>query len=247
MNDAPAARAAGAAPADAVPGDAVQAATVPAATALADTVLADRARATRIQAEFEAGYAALAGIGPAVSVFGSARTPAGSPLYEEATRVGRALAEDGLAVVTGGGPGIMAAANRGAREAGGVSVGLGIELPHESGLNEYVTRGHMFRYFFVRKTMFFHHSGGLVVFPGGFGTLDELFETLNLATTRKVPSMPVVLFGRDHWQGLLDWLGRDVVDTGLVDPAALELMTVTDDIDRMLATLAPGADAAGDR
>jgi uncharacterized protein (TIGR00730 family) len=200
----------------------------------------DRARAQRIQAEFEAAYAALAGMPRAVSVFGSARTPSDHPDYEAARRCGAELASAGLAVVTGGGPGVMEAANRGAAEAGGMSVGLGIELPYETGLNPYVTCGYTFRYFFVRKTMFFHHSHGLVVFPGGFGTLDELFETLNLVTTGKVDPMPVVLVGRDFWSGLLDWVSVHIEQTGMVDPASLDLVTVTDDVGTVMRTVSAG-------
>jgi len=172
-----------------------------------DWVHTDPWRVLRIQAEFIEGFGTLAELGPAVSVFGSARTEPGSPMYVAAEEIGARLAKAGLATITGGGPGIMAAANKGAAQAGGVSVGLGIELPFESGLNPYVNLGINFRYFFARKTMFVKYSQGFVVMPGGFGTFDELFEALTLVQTRKVTSFPVVLFGSRYWQGLLDWIG----------------------------------------
>ena len=163
-------------------------------------------RVLRIQSEFVEGFGALAELGRAVSVFGSARTPRDSPEYALAMDVGRRLAEAGYAVITGGGPGSMEAANNGACEAGGVSVGLGIELPFEQGMNEWVDIGVDFRYFFARKTMFVKYAQGFVVLPGGFGTFDELFEALVLVQTRKVTSFPVVLLGTAYWAGLVDWL-----------------------------------------
>jgi len=185
-------------------------------------------RVMRIQSEFVEGFGALAEVGPAVSVFGSARTPADAPAYRVATEVGRRLVEAGYAVITGGGPGIMEAANRGAKEAGGVSIGLGIELPFEQGMNDWVDLGVNFRYFFARKTMFVKYSEGFVVLPGGFGTLDELFEALTLVQTHKVIEFPIVLVGRDHWQGLLDWINGPVVDAGLISPIDRELIQVVD-------------------
>jgi len=185
-------------------------------------------RVMRIQSEFVEGFGALAEVGPAVSVFGSARTPAGSPVYEIATDVARLLVEAGYAVITGGGPGIMEAANRGAKDAGGVSIGLGIELPFEQGMNDWVDLGVNFRYFFARKTMFVKYSEGFIVLPGGFGTLDELFEALTLVQTHKVVEFPIVLVGRDHWQGLLDWIAGPLVEQGLISPADLELIQVVD-------------------
>ena len=164
-----------------------------------DWVHTDPWRVLRIQAEFIDGFETLAELGPAVSVFGSARTPRDHPMYAAAERLGGKLARAGLAVITGGGPGIMEAANKGAAEAGGVSVGLGIELPFESGLNPYVNLGINFRYFFARKTMFVKYAQGFVVLPGGFGTLDELFEALTLVQTQKVTSFPVVLFDSGYW------------------------------------------------
>ena len=158
-------------------------------------------RVMRIQAEFVEGFGALADLGPAVSVFGSARTAPGSPEYEMGVDIGRQLVEAGYAVITGGGPGVMEAANFGAHHAGGVSVGLGIELPHEQGMNKWVDLGVNFRYFFVRKTMFVKYALGFIVLPGGFGTLDELFEAITLVQTHKVRSFPIVLVGSDFWGG----------------------------------------------
>jgi uncharacterized protein (TIGR00730 family) len=192
----------------------------------------------RIQSEFVEGFGTLAEIGPAISVFGSARTAPDSWEYAAGVRIGRALVEAGWAVITGGGPGAMEAANRGAHDAGGTSVGLGIELPFEQGLNEYVDLGLNFRYFFVRKTMFVKYSQGFVVLPGGFGTLDELFEALTLVQTRKVTRFPVVLFGSAYWSGLLDWLRHAVVAEGKASRADLELIHVTDDVDEVMKILA---------
>ncbi|ASR53865.1 TIGR00730 family Rossman fold protein [Cellulomonas sp. CW35] len=185
-------------------------------------------RVMRIQSEFVEGFGALAEVGPAVSVFGSARTRPGSPEYVVATEVARRLVEAGYAVITGGGPGIMEAANRGAKEAGGVSIGLGIELPFEQGMNDWVDLGVNFRYFFARKTMFVKYSEGFIVLPGGFGTLDELFEALTLVQTHKVIEFPIVLVGRAHWQGLLDWITGPVVAAGLISPVDRELIQVVD-------------------
>jgi uncharacterized protein (TIGR00730 family) len=198
-------------------------------------------RVLRIQAEFVEGFGTMSELGPAICVFGSARTKPEDPAYATAELIGRRLAESGRAVITGGGPGIMEAANRGAAAAGGVSVGLGIELPMESGLNPYVNLGINFRYFFVRKTMFVKYAQGFVVMPGGFGTLDELFESLTLVQTRKVTSFPVVLFGRDYWQGLLDWLAGAALAAGTISPGDLDLLHLTDDVDEAVA-LALGDD-----
>ncbi|WP_375423278.1 TIGR00730 family Rossman fold protein [uncultured Friedmanniella sp.] len=191
-------------------------------------------RVLRIQAEFVEGFGTMSELGPAISVFGSARTKPDDPFYAAAELIGRRLAEAGRAVITGGGPGIMEAANRGASGAGGVSVGLGIELPMESGLNPYVNLGINFRYFFVRKTMFVKYAQGFVVMPGGFGTLDELFESLTLVQTRKVTSFPVVLFGRAYWQGLLDWLSGSALSEGTISPRDLDLVHLTDDVDEAI-------------
>jgi uncharacterized protein (TIGR00730 family) len=197
-------------------------------------------RVLRIQAEFVEGFGTMSELGPAVSVFGSARTKPDDPSYATAELIGRRLAEAGRAVITGGGPGIMEAANRGAAAAGGVSVGLGIELPMESGLNPYVNLGINFRYFFVRKTMFVKYAQGFVVMPGGFGTLDELFESLTLVQTRKVTSFPVVLFGRAYWQGLLDWLGGAALGQGTISAADLDLVHLTDDADEAISLVLGG-------
>jgi uncharacterized protein (TIGR00730 family) len=197
----------------------------------ADWVHADPWRVMRIQSEFIEGFGSLAGLGAAISVFGSARTPADDPVYQTAVRLGSALVGAGYSVITGGGPGIMEAANKGATEAGGVSVGLGIELPFEQGLNPYVDLGINFRYFFVRKTMFVKYAQGFVVFPGGFGTLDELFEALTLVQTGKVTRFPIVLMGAEYWRGLLVWLQDTVAAEKKIAAVDLDLLTVTDDVD----------------
>lgn len=188
-------------------------------------------RVLRIQAEFVDGFGALAELGPAVTCFGSARTPRTDPTYRAARHVGRKLAEAGVAVITGGGGGIMEAVNMGAAKAGGKSVGLGIELPHEQGINKWVNLGMTFRYFFVRKTMFVKYSQGAIIFPGGFGTLDEAFELLTLVQTHKVTTTPVVLFGSEYWSGLMGWLEGTVMDAGNISPLDPELVVVTDDED----------------
>ena len=195
----------------------------------AEWVHADPWRVMRIQSEFVEGFGALAEVGPAVSVFGSARTRRDDPAYALGRDVGRGLVEAGYAVITGGGPGIMEAANRGASEAGGLSVGLGIELPHEQGMNPWVDLGVNFRYFFARKTMFVKYSQGFVVLPGGFGTFDELFESLTLVQTQKITEFPIVLVGSDYWRGLLDWLAGPVLDHGMISEHDLHLVHVVDD------------------
>ncbi len=188
-------------------------------------------RVLRIQAEFVEGFGALAELGPAISVFGSARTKPENPSYAVAEEAGRKLAEAGFAVITGGGPGVMEAANKGASEAGGVSVGLGIELPFESGLNPWVDVGINFRYFFARKTMFVKYAQGFVVLPGGLGTFDELFEALTLVQTQKVTSFPVALLGVDYWQGMLSWLRDTVLADGKIAESDLDMLVLTDDVD----------------
>ena len=194
-----------------------------------DWVHSDPWRVLRIQAEFVEGFGALAELGPAVSVFGSARVHADEPEYALGKEVCRLLVEAGYAVITGGGPGAMEAANRGACEAGGVSVGLGIELPFEQGMNEWVDVGVDFRYFFARKTMLVKYAQGFIVLPGGFGTFDELFEALVLVQTKKVTSFPVVLLGHAYWDGLVDWLRSTVLPGGKVNARDLDLFSVTDD------------------
>jgi uncharacterized protein (TIGR00730 family) len=198
--------------------------------ARADWKQKDAWRSLRILSEFVEGFDTLADLPPAVSVFGSARSEPGSDECETAERLGAALAEAGYAVITGGGPGVMEAANKGAREAGGLSVGLGIELPYEQGMNPWIDMGIDFRYFFVRKTMFVKYAQAFCVLPGGFGTLDELFEALTLVQTGKVTRFPVVLIGRAYWQGLIDWLSTAVQPQGKIGPGDLELLLVTDDV-----------------
>jgi uncharacterized protein (TIGR00730 family) len=188
----------------------------------------------RIQAEFVEGFGLLAELGPAVSVFGSARTARGSFEYETAERIASGLAQAGYAVITGGGPGIMEAANKGASEAGGVSVGLGIELPREMGLNDYVDVGLEFRYFFVRKTCFIKYSQAFVVLPGGFGTMDELFEALTLVATGKITKFPIVLVGREYWAGLLSWLKDTMLARANIGPDELALLSLADKPDEVV-------------
>jgi uncharacterized protein (TIGR00730 family) len=194
-----------------------------------DWVHTDPWRVLRIQAEFVEGFGLLSELGPAVTVFGSARTPTGSPDYERAQQIGAGLAEAGYAVITGGGPGIMEAANKGAVSAGGVSVGLGIELPQEQGLNEYVDIGLEFRYFFVRKTVFIKYSQAFVVLPGGFGTLDELFEALTLVQTGKITKFPIVLVNREYWSGLISWLHETLLAEGKISAADPDLFRIAAD------------------
>ena len=202
-----------------------------------DWLHTDPWRVLRIQSEFVEGFGELAELGPAVSVFGSARTKVDDPAYAQAEAIGGALAGAGFAVVTGGGPGVMEAANKGACEAGGVSVGLGIELPFESGLNDYVDIGLNFRYFFIRKTMFVKYSQGFVVLPGGFGTFDELFEALTLVQTQKVTSFPIVLVGTSYWSGLLDWIQQTVLAAGNVSARDVEMFRLTDDVEEAVAIM----------
>ncbi|GGM92501.1 cytokinin riboside 5'-monophosphate phosphoribohydrolase [Terrabacter tumescens] len=194
-----------------------------------DWLHADPWRVMRIQSEFVEGFGTLSELGPAVAVFGSARMGADHPAYAMGVEVGRLLAEAGYAVITGGGPGAMEAANKGAFHADGTSVGLGIELPFETGLNEYVDLGINFRYFFARKVMFLKYSRGFIVLPGGFGTLDELFEAVTLAQTQKVTEFPVVLMGVSYWQGLIDWMRDTVLAAGMISSADLDRIILTDD------------------
>jgi uncharacterized protein (TIGR00730 family) len=196
-----------------------------------DTQQADPAGAAEgIAQEFHDGFAVVAKIDrPAVSIFGSARVREGHPAYESARVVGRSFAERGWAVVTGGGPGVMEGANRGAREGGGLSVGFNIELPHEQGPNPYLDLQHTFEHFYARKVCFVKPAEGFVIFPGGFGTLDELFEALTLIQTGKVSSFPVVLFDSDYWAELLDWLRDELLAAGMISPANVDLLHVTDD------------------
>ena len=195
----------------------------------ADWVHTDPWRVMRIQAEFVEGFGLLAELGIAVSIFGSARAPRASPEYERAERIAGGLAKAGYAIITGGGPGIMEAANKGAAGAGGVSVGLGIELPLELGLNQYVDIGLEFRYFFVRKTVFVKYSQAFVVLPGGFGTMDELFEALTLVQTGKITKFPIVLVGSDYWKGLSKWINDTMLPSGKISAADPHLINIADD------------------
>jgi uncharacterized protein (TIGR00730 family) len=197
----------------------------------ADWKTRDAWRALRILSEFVEGFDTLADLPPAVSVFGSARAKPDSAECEMAERLGAALARAGYAVITGGGPGVMEAANKGASEAGGLSIGLGIELPFEQGLNEWVDLGIDFRYFFARKTMFVKYAQAFVVLPGGFGTMDELFEALTLVQTRKVTRFPVMLMGTWYWSGLINWMRDTMVAEGKIGPEDLDLFCLTDDVD----------------
>ncbi|MFD4367901.1 TIGR00730 family Rossman fold protein [Rhodococcus sp. NPDC058521] len=196
-----------------------------------DWVHTDPWRVLRIQSEFVEGFGALAEVPRAVTVFGSARTPVDHPEYEAGRALGAGLADAGFAVITGGGPGVMEAANRGACEAGGFSIGLGIELPFEQGLNDWVDLGMNFRYFFARKTMFVKYSQAFVCLPGGFGTLDELFEALTLVQTRKVTRFPIVLLGTEYWSGLVDWIRNSLERSGKISEGDVDLLYVTDSVE----------------
>ncbi len=209
-----------------------------------DWVHTDPWRVLRIQSEFVEGFGLLAELPRAVSVFGSARTPRDHPEYAAAHAIGSALARAGFAVITGGGPGSMEAVNRGASEAGGVSVGLGIELPFEQELNNWVDVGLNFRYFFARKTMFVKYAQAFVIMPGGFGTLDELFESLTLVQTRKVTRFPVILYGTAYWAGLIDWMRGSAVAGGKIHASDVDLLTLTDDVDEIVDRI---TDSARDR
>ena len=207
----------------------------------AEWLHADPWRVLRIQSEFVEGFGALAELGPAISVFGSARTAADDPAYALAQQIGAGLARSGYGVITGGGRGRMEAANKGAHDAGGVSVGLGIELPHEQGMNEYVDLGVNFRYFFARKTMFLKYSDGFVVMPGGMGTLDELFAAVTHVQTGKVSSFPIVLVGSDYWRGLVDWIRGTLVDSGTISPGDVDLLPVVDTAQEAVDYVVDGA------
>ena len=203
-------------------------------------VHSDNWRVLRIQAEFVEGFDALANLGPAVSIFGSARTARDSEFYELAEKIAARLVELDYAVITGAGPGIMEAANKGAAQAGGVSVGLGIELPFEQSMNEYVNLGINFRYFFVRKLMFVKYALGFIVMPGGIGTLDELFEAFTLVQTHKISSFPVILVGREYWAGLAQWIEKRLLSEGMINENDMELFTVVDTCEEVIAALQKG-------
>jgi uncharacterized protein (TIGR00730 family) len=197
----------------------------------------DTWRALRILGEFVEGFDALANVGPAVSIFGSARVRRSDPSYRLAKKLAGRLVGEGFAIITGGGPGIMEAANRGAKEAGGLSIGCNIELPFEQDLNPYVDLGMQFRYFFVRKTMFVKYAEAFCIFPGGFGTLDELFESLTLIQTGKIEHFPVVLFDRAYWSGLFRWMRRRALAEEKITVEDLRLFTLTDDVDEACAAI----------
>lgn len=208
----------------------------------ADWVHTDPWRVLKIQAEFVEGFNDLAEVGPAIAVFGSARIRPDHPSYQVGVKVGSALADAGFAVITGGGPGAMEAANKGAMESGGESIGLGIELPWEARLNDYVTFGLNFRYFFVRKMMFVKYTQGYVVLPGGLGTLDEMFEAMTLAQTLKVTAFPIVLMGTEHWTGLIEWMQGTMLGDGRIKQDDLDMLTLTDDVDEAVALMVAARD-----
>jgi uncharacterized protein (TIGR00730 family) len=186
-------------------------------------------RALRILAEFVEGFDALAGLGPAITIFGSARVTEEAPIYATAREIARLLAKEGYAIITGGGPGVMEAANRGCQEGGGMSVGCNIELPHEQDVNPYVDLAVEFRYFFARKTMFVKYADGFVILPGGFGTMDELFESLTLIQTGKIRHFPIILVGTEFYGGLIGWIRERLLAAGMILETDLDLLAVTDD------------------
>ena len=194
-----------------------------------ETIGRDAWRVFRIMGEFVEGFEEMTQLGPSVSIFGSARTKPDDPMYEKCVETARLLGEAGFAIITGGGPGMMEAANKGAKESGATSVGCNIELPFEQSGNSYVDVSIDFRYFFIRKTMFVKYACAFVIFPGGFGTMDELFEALTLIQTRKVRDFPVVLFGSEYWQGLLEWMTTTMAHQGKIAAEDMNIMCVTDD------------------
>ncbi len=202
-----------------------------------DLAKSDTWRVFRIMAELVEGFEALNNIGPAVTIFGSARVQPGSPYYNKCLKVAEYLARDGFAVISGGGPGIMEAANKGAQNANGVSVGLNIELPMEQTPNGFQDVRVEFRYFFVRKLMFVKYAVGYVIFPGGFGTMDELFEALTLIQTKKIRSFPVILVGREYWEGLFSWLRKTMLGEGSISPEDLDLMHIVEEPDEVRAII----------
>jgi uncharacterized protein (TIGR00730 family) len=187
-------------------------------------------RVFRIQSELVEGFETLNDLGPAVAVFGSSRMKAGSPYYEKAVELGRRLANTGFSVITGGGPGIMEGANKGAHEGKGRSVGLNIEIPAEQRPNIYQDLTLSFRYFFIRKLMFVKYSTAFIIFPGGFGTMDELFEALTLSQTKRIGVFPIILFGRDYWKGLIDWFKSTLIPNNAIAPGDLDIFSIVDDI-----------------
>ena len=202
-----------------------------------DLAKSDTWRVFRIMAELVEGFEALSNIGPAVTVFGSARLEPGTPYYNKCLKVAENLAKEGFAVISGGGPGIMEAANKGAQNVNGTSVGLNIELPMEQTPNPYQNVKVEFRYFFVRKLMFVKYAVGYVIFPGGFGTMDELFEALTLIQTKKIRGFPVVLVGKEYWSGLIDWMKKSVLAAGSISPEDLDLMHIVDEPEEVCAII----------
>jgi uncharacterized protein (TIGR00730 family) len=205
------------------------------------STLTDLDRIDRVERELRMGFDALAHVGAAASFFGSARTAQDDPEYSLARETARLVGEGGMAVITGGGPGTMEAANRGAQDAGALSIGLNIELPFEQGMNGWVELGLEFHYFFTRKVMFVRYASGFVVFPGGFGTLDELFESLTLIQTGKVRNFPVILMGKEYWRGLLDWIVERPLGENKIDAQDVELYTLTDDPEEVREVLLSAA------
>lgn len=194
----------------------------------------DYVRLAGIMEEFKEGFSLLSGLGPLVTIFGSARSKEGSEVYEQAERLGRKLAKVGRGVLTGGGPGIMEAANKGAHDAGGVSIGVAIDLPDEQIVNKYLTHSFTMEHFFVRKFMLVKYASAFVMFPGGYGTLDELFESLNLIKTKRSSPFPVILFGSAFWKGIHQWLATEVLEAGNIGQEDLDLITVCDDLDEVV-------------
>ena len=202
-----------------------------------DLAKSDTWRVFRIMAELVEGFEALNGTGPAVTIFGSARVQPGSPYYDKCLKVAESLAGDGFAIISGGGPGIMESANKGAQKGAGISIGLNIELPMEQLPNGFQDIRLEFRYFFVRKLMFVKYAVGYVIFPGGFGTMDELFEALTLIQTKKIRSFPVVLVGRGYWQGLIDWMRKSALAAGNISPEDIDLMHIVDEPEEVCAII----------
>lgn len=187
----------------------------------------------KIMGEFVDGYETLMRVGPCISIFGSARVKPGSEYYELAVKAAEAISDNGFGIITGGGPGVMEAANKGAFNSDGKSVGLGIELPKEQGVNRYVSPNYVinFKYFFVRKVMFVKYAQGFIVLPGGFGTLDELFETITLIQTEKIMKIPIVLIGKEYWQGLVEWIQEKLIENGYIHKNDMDIFYLTDDVD----------------
>ncbi len=204
-------------------------------------------RVMRMQAEFVEGFSALSRVTNAIAVFGSARTPEGSEYYQIAEEIGELIAHNGFATITGGGPGVMEAANKGAFTAGGVSVGLGIELPFEQGMNHWVNLGINFKYFFVRKVMFVRYARGFIVLPGGYGTLDELFEAVTLVQTGKIDWFPIALVGREFWAPLVDWLRDSLAESGMISPTDIDYFKVVDTAEEAVEHMWDGIEALQNR